>query len=133
MDRVRIPADLNEEDVFFSLGPVKLSIRQLLLLMGSVLVWYLVGRYMISNVFGITLIFAMLVTVWIPGVGFAFAFVKVAGRPLDVWIAEKLSFTFGARTYVMKDPAAGNGVDADLDQDDDMQSLLDYRRRENRS
>jgi len=125
-DRVRIPADLNEEDVFFSLGPLKMSIRQLLLVFGSAMIWYLSARYFLGWI-GLTLPFAMLATIWIPLIGFAFAFAKMAGRPLDVWIAEKLAFVFGARTYVMRDPKSGQGIEADLERDQDMDALMDYR------
>lgn len=128
-ERVRIPSDLNEEDVFFSFGPIKMSIRQLLLIFGGVILWYLAGKYILGAI-GIGLAFGMIASVWIPLVAFAFAFVQVAGRPLDVWIAEKLAFTFGARTYVMRAPDAKSGIDANLDRDEDMEALLDYRVRE---
>lgn len=128
-ERVRIPSDLNEEDVFFSLGPIKMSIRQLLILFGGAIVWYIVSEYFLGAL-GINMLFALIATVWIPLGALAFAFMKIAGRPLDVWIAEKLAFTFGARTYVMKDPEAGRGIEARLDKDEDMEALLDYRIRD---
>ena len=129
-NRVRIPADLNEEDVFFSFGPIKMSIRQLLLVACGFIIWFMIGKYLLASALGMSVFFAMLATFWIPLIGLSFAFVKVAGRPLDVWIAEKLAFTFGARTYVMKDPKAGQGIDANLDKDADIEALLDYRVRD---
>lgn len=130
-ERVRIPSDLNEEDVFFSLGPIKMSIRQLLLVIGGFVIWYMVANYFLTGLIGINIFFAMVATLWIPLIGLSLAFVKVAGRPLDVWIAEKLAFTFGPRTYIMKDPKSGSGVEANLDSDDDIQALLDYRVKDN--
>lgn len=129
-ERVRIPSDLNEEDVFFSLGPIKLSIRQLLLVIGSILIWYMVSQYLITGVFGLTMIFSLMTTCWIPLSGATLAFVRVAGRPIDIWIAEKLAYTFGPRTYLMRDVKAGRGVQADLDRDSDIEALLDYRLRD---
>jgi len=126
-ERVRIPADLNEEDVFFSMGPIKMSIRQLLLVFGALIIWYLVANYILTAIVGITLIFSLIATIWIPAIGGCLAFVKVSGRPIDIWIAEKLAFTFSARTYVMRDQSSGSGIEADLEHDADMQALLDYR------
>lgn len=126
---MRIPSDLNEEDVFFSLGPIKMSLRQLILIFATVIVWYLAGKY-ILGIFGINLLFGMIATLWIPAVGLSFAFVTVAGRPLDIWIAEKLAFTFGARTYIMRDSKTSRGSEANLERDEDMEALLDYRIRD---
>lgn len=133
MERVRIPTDLNEEDHIFSWGPVKLSLRQLLILAFGVLLWYGAADMMLRPIFGLNLAFGMLACSWIMVISLILTFASVRGRPVDVWFAEKIAFHFGARTFVLKDPNhRGTGVQADLERDEDMEALLDYQRNSRR-
>jgi hypothetical protein len=132
MERVRIPTDLTDEDTFFAAGPVKLSLRQLMLLFGGLLIWYGVAAYFLQPLLGLNVIFGMIACSWIMGIFMALAFMKVRGRPVDVWVAEKLTFVFGARTFVLRDPNASGGINADLERDEDVEALLQHQRRARR-
>lgn len=127
MSRVRIPSDLNEEDVFFSAGPVKLSIRQLTVLAASAAVWYCVAKVFLVGLLGITTLFALIACSWILIIGVALAFAKIGHRPLDVWIGDKISFVMSARTYTMREEDAYGDLDANLEEDHDIQALLEHR------
>jgi len=126
-NRVRIPSDLNEEDVFFSAGPIKLSIRQLTVVGLTMVVWYCAAKYALAGLLGLNMIFAMIACSWILAAGLAVAFVKIASRPIDMWIGDKISFIMGARTFVMREDNIYGNLEADLDDDQDMQALLEYR------
>ena len=126
MERVRIPADLNEEDVFFSMGPVKLSIRQLTILAVTIILWYVVSAKLVAGIIGINTVFAMIACSWILIAGLALCFVKIGHRPIDVWIGDKISFIMGARTFVMREDGHGGDLQANLEQDQDMNALLEH-------
>lgn len=133
MDRVRIPTDLNDQDVFFAWGPIKLTLQQLILLFAGMLMWYGAADYMLRPIFGLNLMFGLLACLWILLIAIALAFMKVRGRPLDVWCAEKLSFIFGPRTFVLRDPNATGGLEADLHEDADTDALIENFRRDRRN
>jgi hypothetical protein len=126
MERVRIPADLNEEDVFFSMGPVKLSIRQLTIIGLTLVIWYVVAAKLVAGLIGINTIFAMIACSWILIVGLALCFAKIGHRPIDVWIGDKISFIMGARTFVMREDNHGGDLQANLSEDQDMNALLEH-------
>lgn len=126
MERVRIPADLNEEDVFFSLGPIKLSIRQLTILGLTLVIWYLVSAKLVAGLLGINTAFAMIACSWILIGGLSLCFVKIGHRPIDVWVGDKISFIMGARTFVMREDGDGRDLQASLEEDQDMNALLEH-------
>jgi len=130
MENVRIPTDLTGEDTFFSWGPINLSLRQLILIAVGILMWYGSAAYFLQPIFGLNLVFGLFATSWILGVSLALAFVKVRGKSVDVWVAEKLSFAFSPRIFEMRDPhATRDGLNADLDRDDDIEAMLDHQRQ----
>lgn len=100
---VHIPADLNGKDTFLPLGPFSLSLPQVVILLGSIFLWWGVAKYFLAAPFGLAEGFGMIATCWIPGLSIAFAFGRVRGRPLDMWVSEKVSFHFQPRTFVLKD------------------------------
>lgn len=132
MSRVRIPSDLNEEDVFFSAGPVKLSIRQLTVIGASAALWYCVAQVVLVGMIGLTTIFALIACSWILLLGLAIAFLKIGHRPLDVWIGDKISFIMSARTYTMREEDTYGDLHADLEEDKDIQALLEHRQHHRR-
>ena len=130
MENVRIPTDLTGEDVFFSWGPIHLSLRQVILLVGGVAIWYGSAAYFLQPLFGLNLIFALFANSWILALAFSLAFVKVRGKTVDVWVAEKLTFAFSPRIYEMRDPySTRQGLNADLYRDDDIDALLEHQRQ----
>lgn len=127
MNRIRIPAGLNDEDVFLSWGPIKLSMRQLVTATGGGFLWFGSAKYFVMPIIGLTLFPAMLMTVWVMVMFLILAFIKVNKRPIDVWIGEKISFVFSPRTYILRDNANGNTqVDSDMYSDDDLDSMMTH-------
>jgi hypothetical protein len=123
---VRIPASLNEEDVFLSYGPIKLSMRQLCVATGGLFVWFGVAKYFLMPLTHLTMFPALLGTVWVAAIFFALAFVKVQQRPIDQWIGDKLNFQFGTRTYVLRESGASrNSLEADMYSDDALDAMLE--------
>jgi len=131
MERIRIPADLNEEDVFFSWGPIKMSMRQVVTSMGGIFLWVGVAKYFFAPLFGFSTFFAMFACGWIPVIGMALAFIKIRSRPIDVWVGQKLSFVFRPRTYILREPNSGHHTSVDTHgfSDDDIDVMLDYMER----
>ncbi len=115
-ERIRIPADLNTEDVI-AFG---LSVRQLAILVGSVGLWFGFAKYFIGPILHLNIAFSMLATGWLPLIGLAFAFLKIRSRPLDVWLADFLAFKTQPDTYVLLNP----GASSDLESDDDLDVML---------
>ncbi len=130
--RVRVPADLNTDDVFLSLGLVKLSLVQLVTVAFGLLLWVGVAKYMMPSVPLLHLngLGAYIASAWIPLTAIALVTVKVKGRPLDWWVGQKFSFYFGARTYILREQRynRGLGQGADLYRDYDAEALLDDTR-----
>lgn len=126
MDRVRIPAALNDEDVFFSFGPVKMSLRQLSTVGFCFILWYGLGNQILPGM-GLSGLFAFIATIWLPILGIAISFVKIKGRPLDMWIGFKFTFMFGPRTYLLRKPNKdGSPLRKPGDMsDDDLQAMID--------
>ena len=102
MEPTRIPASLNEESVFISISELKLSMRQLMLILFGGVLWFGIATF-ISNLFHINQFFALLAFSWILLGSFAFAFIRVDGKKLDEYLGEKLAYEFGPKTYVLKE------------------------------
>lgn len=126
-DRIRIPASLNDEDVFLSWGPIKLSMRQLATATAGVFLWIGVAKYMIMPLLSFTLLPALLATSWILAIFMALAFVKIRQRPIDQWIGEKINFLFSPQTFVLQEQKEDRRteLESDLYRDEDLDSMLE--------
>lgn len=117
-----VPADLNTEDEWV----FNLSLRQLILIGGSLVFWFGTAQVVLNSMLGLNMMFAMLGTVWIPILGGALAFVTISGRPLDLWVGQKLAFLYGKRTYLLTHrPQDRKVLDRDLDAPDDSATWVD--------
>ena len=98
MEPTRIPASLNEEDIF----TLHMSIRQLVTVLIGFFVWFVVSTFT-SGVLGVNSLWTMLFFSWIFMSGIALALVKIDGKKLDEYLGEKLKFEFGPKTYILKE------------------------------
>lgn len=124
--RVKIPASLNDEDVFLSWGPVRMSMRQVVTILAGLFGWIGIAKYFVMPLLGFSLIFSMVACAWLPILAIAFAFVKVRQRPLENWLGDKISFHWSARTFILSNANVENQTiqDSDLYSDRDIQALL---------
>lgn len=125
MERVRIPASLNEPDIFLSIGPLKMSMRQLVTTFGCIFMWVGLSSYMLPSI-GLGGFLAYAGTFWLPLAGVAFSFVKIRGRPLDMWLGLKFSFIFGPRTFILRRPRSDRAMSqSNLEiTDDDLDAMI---------
>jgi hypothetical protein len=98
----RIPASLNEEDLFLSLGPIKLSMREMLAFAIGLSTWYMVGKIIGvqifgAQLFGLILLSPVLYVTWVIGKK------KKEGKPFEQWLADKIVFSFESRQYTLLD------------------------------
>lgn len=128
-ESVQIPADLSGEDVFFGIGPLKMSMRQTVTVLGSFFVWFGASHFMIQPILGLQQIWALMFLGWMPLLGCILAFVKIRGRPIDVWAGDWMSFHFNARTYVLRDEHLSGTAEALLDYDPDLDVMRQQWRR----
>jgi hypothetical protein len=119
-----VPADLNTEDEWV----FNLSLRQLILIGGGLVFWFGAAQVILSNMIGLNILFAMLATIWIPGLAAALAFVTISGRPLDLWAGQKLAFLYGKRTYLLTHkPQQRDVIDRDLNAADDAATWVEQQ------
>lgn len=95
----QIPVSINEEDSLLQLGPINLSLRQMIMMAAGILLWFLVAS-MISFL-GQTL--AFILTSPMLAVGFAFAFIRRNGRPLDAYLGDVVAFKIEPREYLLRE------------------------------
>lgn len=126
---VIIPADLSGEDVFLPLGPVKMSLRQTVTCMGAFFLWFGGARFGVQPLLHLQVVWSLMFLGWIPLLGLALSFLKVRGRPVDVWFGDYVSFRFGARTFVLRDLERAGAVQADLYHDPDLEVMQREWRR----
>src|SRR5208283_3269054 len=110
MEPTRIPASLNEEDVF----TMHMSMRQLVIVVVSGLFWFGAGEFS-ASIIGINMVLTMIFFSWIFFGGIALAFVKIDGRKLDEYLGEKFNFELNPKTYILKDESLGEDDDLILD------------------
>lgn len=128
LDPIDIPPDLEKEDVFLPLGPVKFSFRQVFLTVVGLVGWAGGSGYLLSPMLGLTMLPSLILGFpWVI-LCVTFAFVKIHRRPLDVFLSEKWSFYFGPRIYVARDEHADPdaGLHADLDRDHEAEEIQKY-------
>ena len=126
--KTRIPANLNEEDPFLSLAELKLSLRQLLTIILSGMVWMLVTQGT-TWILPVNSIFAGLIWSWILIGGLFLAIWKKDGRPYEEHLSNKIVFFISDRHFIQKDPKAKDGSieDADWEEVDDDDDLMPPR------
>lgn len=105
MEPTRIPASLNEEDIF----TLHMSIRQLVTVIVGFFVWFVVSTFT-SSLLGINSLLTMLFFSWIFMAGIALAMVKIDGRKLDEYLGEKLKFELSPKTYILQGEEKGDEV-----------------------
>jgi len=110
---VRIPTSLNEEDAFLQVGPISLSLRQMITLLASLALWYVVGKF-IGGIIG-SMTVAMLLGLPIPALGVLMSFKKVAGRPYEEHLADRLAFRISEREYLLTEQRSGASIEEDDD------------------
>lgn len=73
----------------------------------------------------------MFATAWIPALGVVFTFVTIRGRPIDVWLGDKISFIMTPRTFVLKEQREGwkAQLEADPYTDADVEVMLNQLER----
>ena len=110
--RTRLPASLDEEDPFLSIAEIKLSLRQMLTLMISMMVWVFVSKITIMFIpIGFV---AYILWFWIIITGVFFALYKKDGRPYEEYLSQKMVFLVSERYFILKDSRASKdkrGVD----------------------
>lgn len=125
----RIPAELNDEDAFFSVGEIKFSLRQVLTLLLAAGGWYLIGGSLFgvlihSRLLGLLLFSPLLVA------GALLAFARKNGVTYEEWLSSLLLFRLESRRYSIVgqrrgreqedvDEAPPAEVDWEFDEEDD--------------
>lgn len=121
--KTRLPANLDEEDPFLSIAEIKLSLRQMLTIMFSLMIWYAVGQATIM-VLPISFFLASILWSWIIFAGLFFALFKKDGRPYEEYLSQKMVFLVSERYFILKDSRAhhdSRGIDdVDWDEVDDI-------------
>jgi hypothetical protein len=98
MEPTRIPASLNEEDVF----TLHMSTRQLVIVVVGALLWFGAGSFS-ASIIGVNMILTMIFFSWIFFGGLALAFMRVDGMKLDGYLGEKFNFELHPKTYILKE------------------------------
>lgn len=121
--RTRLPANLDEEDPFLSLAEIKLSLRQMLTIMFSLMVWGGLCQMTIT-ILPLSFFLAGLLWSWVILVGVFFALFKKDGRPYEEYLSQKVVFLVSERYFILKDSRAhkdSRGIDdVDWDEVDDI-------------
>jgi len=115
--KTRIPTSLDEEDPFLSLSMLKLSLRQMLTILLSGMVWIILVK-LTTFIVPISNIFGALIWSWVLIGGLFLAFWKKDGRPYEEYLSHKIVFMISSKTFIQKDPNAKYGSVEDADWED---------------
>jgi hypothetical protein len=123
-DKTRIPTDIDSEDPFFAWSEIKLSLRQILTVLLTFTVWFMLTRITLF-VLPFSFTFAALLWSWIIIGGLFLALVKKNGLPYEEHLAHRVVYLLSNKLYIQKDPNAkyGSVEDAnweELDEDDEV-------------
>lgn len=136
-DSVRIPTSLNDEDAFFQLAELQLSLRQLLTIFSFAALWFMFAK-ILSDELGVMLGWSMALFSPLILAGFILAFVKRnekgdgfslfgSGVTIEEYLSDLLAYKIDAKNYSINEPRdieetyanASIGEFSDLDDDDD--------------
>jgi hypothetical protein len=100
-----IPVSINEEDPLLQLGPLSMSLRQMITLALFIMLWVVLSRLVpfVPNRVG------MLVALPVLMLGFVFAFMRKRGRPLDAYLGDLVAFRIEPREYLLRDSSRLRG------------------------
>jgi hypothetical protein len=115
--KTRIPTSLDEEDPFLSLSALKLSLRQLLTILLSCLLWVICLK-ITTFIIPLSGVFGGLIWSWILILGVFLTFWKKDGRPYEEFLSHKIVFMISSKTFIQKDPNAKYGSVEDADWED---------------
>jgi hypothetical protein len=102
-NRTKLPTALDEEDPFLSLAEVKLSLRQILTILFSCMIWY--GMMELTQfILPLSAVFAAIVWAWMPLGGIFMTFKQKDGRPYEEYLSKKIVFLISERYFILKDP-----------------------------
>lgn len=101
--RTKLPTDLDAEQPFLSLAEVKLSLRQMLTIVGAFALWLTFFK-VTTWILPVSGILAGLLWSWIIIAGFFFALVPKDGVPYEEYLGRKVAFLMSERHYILKDP-----------------------------
>lgn len=116
---IEMPSDHESEDLFLPLGPINISLRQVFAMGAAVIAWLIISS-LVGGLFNSTA-FGMLITGWIPLIGFAIAFVKIRGRWFEDWLRDWCYFMIVPKVFTLseEDEAADErSLADDVDWDD---------------
>lgn len=108
--RTKLPTDIDEDQPFLSVLSFKLSLRQLLTMIGGVIIWMLLIQLM-STIFGLSPIFGALMWSWIVIGGVYISLRKKDGLPYEEYLAQRIIFLISDRRYVLKDEKRAPSVE----------------------
>jgi hypothetical protein len=104
-DFTKLPAQTDDEDILLSAGPIRWSLRQILMMLSGFVAWF-IACAITTAILPINSLFAYVLWSWILVVSAVLALVKRDGRPLEEWITRWLTWKTSPQKYILKDPNA---------------------------
>jgi hypothetical protein len=98
----KLPTHIDDEDVILAVGPIRLSLRQILLILMGFVAW-IIARSMTTALMPISGLFAGLLWIWLLIAAVAFALVKRDGRPLEEWLTRWLTWKTSPQRYILRE------------------------------
>jgi hypothetical protein len=117
--KTRLPADIDEEDPFLVLAELKLSLRQMLMIMFSLVGWFLLMT-LTADVLPIPKLLAGVMWSWVLIGGIVFALLKKNGRPLEFHFTDWVVFQISDHHWAAIEDRKLHGSieEADWEEDD---------------